>query len=89
MSENNLEWDLCIFCQTNSKDEPLQNPTAGKCSISGDRYFTMSSNIQKIKSMKCLPMAVNSSPISEIIARLMKSHQARWHECCSNMFKKL
>ena len=79
MESEEVDWTLCLICQTNTT-EPLRSPT-------DNGLKTLSTNLNNFKDIKALPQSMlKFFPEEGNLYETLTANNTRYHHSCRNSY---
>ena len=79
MSDNSIDWKLCIICQKKNS-ENLRCPVRNQ----SDVYGALLNNVEEFRKLTALPVSINFGTQGTVEVFLEK--KASWHKSCHQKF---
>ena len=86
--EAKTDWNLCVICQAEGKNEKLQCPADSNRQPVGAGYVTFSENIEYLAGLDELPADFNPNRLDEGdgVTSTLLLRRAKWHKSCQVKF---
>ena len=76
-----INWELCVFCQTETDETSLQCPAKSSKLPVGSGYMSLAENLNQFKDLGIVPMDLDEEKLDEGIGiqETLIIHSTKWH----------